>query len=95
MGSALPVTMSVSGMTGRWVWMEPRGILPAGVVLDHGDHNVMIAWATYAGGPARNMLVTLESLVPLTILEDVRCGVCGSTGRIVEGAWLPTEGGGS
>lgn len=91
MTSTLPLTVDLDGTTGRWLWVEPRGVVPVGVILDHGDHNLMVCWATYAGGPPREWLVTLESLLPLTVAEPVRCGICRTQGRIVGGAWLPSE----
>lgn len=95
MTSTLPLTIDLTGMTGHFVWAEPRGVLPVGVVLDHGDHNSLVCWATYAGGPPQQWLVSLESLVPLTVAEPVRCGICKTQGRIVGGEWLPeaAEGG--
>jgi len=57
------------------------------VYLDHGDHDLLVSWGE--GG------FTVDSLTPLTVVEDVVCGACGVVGRIEQGAWVPAaEGGG-
>lgn len=86
----------------EWLWTtddicsaepSPAGTIPAGVVLDHGDHNAVVAWApvVVAGEVAEPF--TLEALVPLTIGEPLPCPHCGVTGRIEQGRWVPVEGG--
>lgn len=91
--STLPLSIDVSGMTGSWLWTRPRGVLPVGVLLDHGDHMMMVTWSAYAG-VAPEYVMTLDSLLPLTVIEPVRCETCGMQGRIEQGAWLPDEDGG-
>lgn len=88
----------------EWLWTthddltataEPAlaGSIPAAVVLDHGDHNAVVAWAPIIVGGVRAAPFTLESLVPLTIGEPLPCPHCGVTGRIEQGRWVPVEGG--
>lgn len=92
MTAVLPAEPLVDGLLLDWVWANPRGELPAGVLIDHGDHKVLVLWSTYAGGPSAPAF-TLDSLLPLSVLEDVICG-CGMVGRIELGAWRPAKGGG-
>lgn len=81
----------------QWVWSagdgdlnvnDPgTGAIPAGVLLDHGDHTLLVAWVpAFAAAP-----FTLESLLPLTVRELVACPTCGSAGHVSGGAWLPTR----
>lgn len=94
MTSTLPLTLELDGKVAHWAWAAPRGVLPVGVVIDHDDHVMLVSWASYAGGPGPEYRLTLDSLQPLTVLEPVRCTICGLTGQIEQGAWLPAEDGG-
>jgi hypothetical protein len=73
-------------LTGTWEWIEGvrPGSLPAGLVVDHGDHDMRVVWA----GVNEDAQFTLDSLLPLTVVEVVQCTICGVTGRIVEGEWV-------
>lgn len=70
----------------RWTWAEGAAV-PSGIVLDHGDHELLVPWA--GGGD----VFTLDSLLPLTVVEQVRCTMCEAEGRIERGAWLPSKDG--
>lgn len=79
-----------------WVWWagddmvveRPEGArLPAGVLFDHGDHTLLVPWTPYLG--VRHF--TLDTLIPLTVVEPVTCGACGLAGRIAAGAWRPAK----
>lgn len=77
-----------------WLWAKAADTekdLPAGIMIDHGTHNMLVTWIPVSGAPHAQF--TLDSLVPLTVVEPVRCTLCPRWGRIVEGAWLPEEGG--
>lgn len=86
-----------------WLWLADSidddgdavlaGNIPAGVVLDHGDHKALIAWVPVMIGGLPAVAHTLESLVPLTIKGLLPCPTCGVTGRIEQGHWVPVEGG--
>lgn len=88
-----------------WVWVgthtqltrhpATRGInqIPAGVILDHGDHSLLVAWGVPASGESQPAF-TLDSLRPLTVVETLTCGHCGVRGRIEQGAWLKEDIGG-
>lgn len=91
-----PAPVVLGGRRTRWTWLDengqltPRpvaGQLPGGLVVDHGDHTLLVPWVPVNGLPA----FTLDSLMPLTIVEFVDCVICGTKGRIVEGTWLPSE----
>lgn len=85
---------AVEGSRVRWTWNgAPGDGLPTGVVVDHGDHDLLVPWVPFPGGPER--VFTLDSLFPLTVVEQVRCGLCSAVGRIEQGAWLPSKGGAS
>lgn len=87
----------------EWLWLatdpddeghvELAGSIPAGVVLDHGDHQAVINWVPVVFGGVLAAPHTLESLVPLTIKGLLPCPTCGVTGRIEQGHWVPVEGG--
>lgn len=94
--SVLPplVVLAGSPLTGRWVWAgraEERPAVPAGILVDHGDHTTLIAWAAVPGLNDGRSLFSLESLKPLTVVEPAHCGTCGLSGRIEQGAWLPMK----
>lgn len=85
----------------RWAWMvkDPAdgtrdrvGSTPCGVELDHGGHTSLVVWVP-AEGAGDGPPFTIESLVPLTVVEPVACPLCQIVGRIEAGAWVPTEGG--
>jgi hypothetical protein len=65
----------------------PAGCLPAGVLVDHGDHTMLVPWVPHGELPQ----FTLESLVPLTVAELVVCPTCARSGWITGGAWLPAR----
>lgn len=73
-------------LVGEWEWLEGArsGSLPAGLVVDHGDHDMRVEWA----GAEPALRFTLDSLLPLTVVEVVQCTICGVSGRIVEGEWV-------
>ena len=78
-----------------WIWGGPpvpdhsavERSIPAGVLINHGDHNLLIAWA-----PLHHNLpvASLESLVPLTVSGTITCRICGRRGRIARNHWLPS-----
>lgn len=82
------------GGPSTWLWSKDADTekdLPAGVVVDHGDHRMLVSWVPVGGESAAAF--TLDSLIPLTVVEPVRCTLCPRRGRIVEGVWLPEESG--
>jgi hypothetical protein len=82
------------GGPATWLWAKDADVetdLPAGVVVDHGDHKMLVSWVPTGGASASAF--TLDSLIPLTVVEPVRCTLCPLQGRIVEGKWLPEESG--
>lgn len=99
MTATLPVVMNIGGQSATWVWgtrddvhgeAVPRtGTIPAGLLVDHGDHLLLVPWAEVGGMRPE---VTLESLQPLTLGGVVRCPTCGKVGRVERGAWLPEAG---
>lgn len=62
--------------------------LPSGVSIDHGDHVLVVPWAGVDVVP-----FTLDSLMPLTVVEQVSCTGCAATGWITAGKWLPSKNG--
>ncbi len=88
--------LTIDGRRARWVWGtpddpfgpgEPRlGGIPAAILLDHGDHNLLVPWAQLHAGPEVTPF-RLESLVPLTVAELIVCGSCGARGRLVADRW--------
>lgn len=90
--TALQSQLRIGPWPAELAWSNTHpSALPAGLLVDHGDHTVLLPWAPVArwDGP----VFTLDSLVPLTIVEQVTCVICGVSGRIEQGAWLPAEGG--
>lgn len=85
----LPPVIDLGGPA-QWAWL-PGGSVPYGVIIDHGSHRLMVPWIRYEGVASP---FTLDSLLPLTLVEPVTCGLCGRVGRIKGGCWLP-EGGGA
>ena len=93
--SALPVELNLGGCRAAWVWataddphgeaMPRTGAIPAGLLVDHDSHSLLISWVPLELSPET---VTLESLNPLTIRETVRCIACDRKGMIKGGAWL-------
>lgn len=88
----------LGGHRAVWVWWTeadptPREAagdseqLPAGVLIDHGDHTLLVPWVPIVGGQQ----FTLDSLRPLRVVEHITCGTCGRAGWISGGAWLPTK----
>lgn len=96
--SALPAEVELDGRVALWVWLgeasvtgPPQpGLIPAGVMLDHGDHKMLVPWA---GDYPR--VFTLDSLLPLTVVGSIDCSTCGASGQITDGAWVPSEKGGA
>lgn len=88
--TALPAAPELAGNRAVWIWNsdDPTVLLPSGVLIDHGDHTLLVAWIPTGSGKT----FTLDSLLPLSIVEVVDCSACGSGGRIREGAWLPVKG---
>lgn len=94
----LPIEMRIGAWRAFWVWalaedgapLSEVGV-PVGVVIDHGDHAVLVPWVPVPGDTRQ---FTLDSLLPLTVVESVTCTTCGTTGRIERGAWLPDAEGG-
>jgi hypothetical protein len=85
-------TLNLGAATGVFLWSREDAALPAGVVLDHGDHSLLVPWAVCDAAGVDGVVFTLDSLVPLTVVEPVSCCLCAAAGRIVDGAWVP-EGG--
>lgn len=93
----LPATLTLDGHTAKWVWGtlddprgadEPRiGAVPAGMLIDHGDHTLLVPWVALDGVDV--VPFTLDSLLPLTLLERVACAICGDAGFVRAGAWVP------
>ena len=96
--TGLPKELVLGGHRAVWVWgtpddphatAEPRtGVIPCAVLIDHGDHTMLVPWVELAAGGTP---FTLESLLPLTVREHVECPTCGRTGYISGGAWLPQK----
>lgn len=96
--TALPPELVLGGNRAVWVWWtesDPRvvevakqaGELPAGLLIDHGDHTLLVPWVPVQG--CRQF--TLDSLLPLTVKEHITCGACGRAGWITGNAWLPAR----
>jgi hypothetical protein len=87
----------VAGVDAEFAWVSAEaaaaGALPSGLVIRHDGHDLLVPWVSWPGGPSQ--VFTLDSLRPLTVVEDVRCAGCGVSGRIEAGAWVPTKGGSS
>lgn len=60
--------------------------IPAGLSIHHGDHDCLVIWTPVAGFPAA---FTVDSLLPLTVAEAVRCPTCGVMGWIADDRWVP------
>jgi hypothetical protein len=100
MSVVLPESVMLGDFEAAWQWSpgaellraggDAPGRLPTGVLIDHGDHNLLVSWV--APGEARPAF-TLDSLLPLTVVEEATCPMCGVAGRIERGEWLPAEGG--
>lgn len=83
------LAVELAGVAGaEWEWVASDASVPAGVVVDHGDHEMLVSWVARSEGA---VVFTLDSLVPLTVVELVWCRLCGVEGRIEQGAWLPLE----
>ncbi len=67
---------------------EAGAKVPVGVLIDHGDHNALVTWATVGGFEGR---FTIDSLVPLTVNEPVGCAMCEQQGNISAGQWVPSS----
>lgn len=97
--TALPSAFHIGEHQAAWIWGttddphgadSPRvGAIPAGVIIDHGEHTMILTWVDL---PVTDGRLTLESLQPLTIVEPVHCSACNITGKIERGAWVPVEG---
>lgn len=74
-----------AGRTAEFVYHAGADI-PFGVKLSHGDHAILIRWSEWPGNPERPRF-TLESLVPLTVTQKVRCPSCGDIGHIRDNVW--------
>jgi hypothetical protein len=82
-----------SGVLGTFAWQantdRARGI-PAGILLLHSGHSMLIVWADLdhpsAGGVPRVELITLK---PLSIVDTLQCASCPMIGRITEDRWVP------
>ena len=104
--SLLPPTLTIGGWPARFVWLTrvddagefEQGSTPAAVLISHPPtfgapaHTMLVPWVPVEGAPGEPF--TLDSLAPLTVVQTVTCTICGVSGRIDNGAWLPTEGGG-
>jgi hypothetical protein len=105
--SLLPPVLTIGDWSAKFVWLtraadeagtERVGALPAAVLIEHPPsfgapaHTMLVPWVPVEGSPGEPF--TLESLAPLTVVQPVTCSICGVSGRIESGAWLPTEGGG-
>lgn len=94
----LPMVLKIGEWPAFWLWaLTPEGErlsehgVPAGVVINHGDHACLVPWVPLPGETRR---FTLDSLLPLTVVEPVTCTLCGTAGRIERGGWLPDAEGG-
>lgn len=96
--TGLPSELVLGGNRAVWVWWtaaDPRvleqpavpGAIPAGVLVDHGDHTMLVPWVP-VGQLER---FTLLSLLPLAVRELVVCPTCSRAGYISGGAWLPAK----
>lgn len=92
------------GLLGPWtaagVWLTTAndegvkvraGVMPAALLVDHGDHTMLVPWVPVEGAPGEPF--TLEALIPLTLTEQITCMTCQVSGRIRRGRWVPAEGG--
>lgn len=81
------------GLLATFVWGDhgdaEAGRLPVAATVDHGDHVMLVQWVAVDGDTASTF--TLDSLLPLTVVETVRCRRCGVQGRIEQGTWVPEE----
>ena len=75
-----------AGHTATMVSQEGAAI-PSGAVIRHGALAQYVRWATLPGDSRAGHVWTLDSLVPLTLLEPIVCTACGGVGHIVEGRW--------
>lgn len=107
--SLLPPTLTIGEWPAKFVWLsresdtapvaERVGALPGAVLIEHPPrfgapvaHTMLVPWVPVEGAPGEPFI--LDSLVPLTVVQTVTCNICGVSGRIESGEWLPAEGGG-
>ena len=94
MTAVLPQVLNLGAFQATWVFApdveRTESTIPTGVVVNHLTHTVLVPWVSTDAAPSA---FTLDSLVPLTVVEPFTCSICGVRGRIVEGAWVPAEGG--
>lgn len=84
------------GHVGSWLWRKSvsreTGV-PFGLVESHGGCSVVLLWAPAdddSGFDVRE-LWTVESLIPLTLVEYLHCPGCDIVGAIRGGWWVPGE----
>lgn len=76
------------GRIAEFIYVD-GGEIPFGcLVKDASGHRLTVSWA-YPNEVSKCAVThaTLESLLPLTIREIIRCPLCGDEGLIVDGAW--------
>lgn len=90
----LPEQFELGGHAAWWQWDTDLGAtasVPSGLLIQHTEpeaHLLEVRWCGASGAG-----FTLDSLLPLTVVERLTCPVCQVSGRIDRGEWQPAEGG--
>lgn len=82
------------GHSVAWVWREEASRehgIPAGLIERHGSCRLYVTWAPSDGCDDGETVFRLVSLQPLHVEPAVVCPLCGATGAIRDGKWVPSD----